>query len=100
MTIRFQNERSSLENEIRKCRELLDNRNREIDDYKQRCQKYQITIMELRNYENLINDHENRIALLNQQLIRLNEILKEKDDDLQGARQKEQKLSVQLKEQK
>jgi hypothetical protein len=30
----------------------------------------------------------------------LNEILKEKDDDLQVARQKEQRLSVQLKEQK
>jgi predicted nucleic acid-binding Zn-ribbon protein len=28
MTIRFQNERSTLENEIRKARELLENRNR------------------------------------------------------------------------
>ena len=30
MTIRFQNERSSLQNQIRKCRELLDNRTRDI----------------------------------------------------------------------
>lgn len=28
LTIRFQNQRSGLENEIRKCRELLDNRSR------------------------------------------------------------------------
>lgn len=66
MTIRFQNERSSLENEIRKSRELLDNRARELEDYKQRCQKYEITVMELRNYENLITDHENKLVLLNQ----------------------------------
>lgn len=51
---------------------MLENRNREIDDYKQKCQKYEITIMELRNYENLINDHENKLALLNQELLRLN----------------------------
>jgi len=28
--------------------------------------------MELRNYENLISDHENKLALLNQELLRLN----------------------------
>ena len=36
--------------------------------------------MELRNYENLINDHEKKLALLNQELLRLNEILKDKDE--------------------
>lgn len=35
--------------------------------------------MELRNYENIINDNENKLALLNQELFRLNEILREKD---------------------
>ena len=40
MTVRFQNERSGLESEIRKCRELLDNRGREIDDYREKCQQY------------------------------------------------------------
>ena len=58
---------------------MLENRNREIEDYKQKCQKYEITIMELRNCENLINDYENKLALTNQEFIRLNEILKDKD---------------------
>lgn len=79
---------------------MLENRNREIDDYKQKCQKYEITIMELRNYENLINDHENKLALLNQELLRLNEILKDKDEEVHAYRQKEYKLNQQIKEQR
>ena len=54
---------------------MLENRNREIDQYKQKCQKYEISIMELRNYENVISDNENKIVLLNQELLRLNDIL-------------------------
>lgn len=50
ITIRFQTERSGLENEIRKCREMLENRARETDEYRQRCQKLEINIMELKNY--------------------------------------------------
>jgi chromosome segregation ATPase len=98
MTIRFQNERSSLENEIRKCRELLDNRAREVEELRQRAQKQEITIMELRNYENLIADHENRLALLNQELLRLNELLRQKDEDNGVLKQKEFKLAQQLKQ--
>lgn len=40
MAIRFQNERQSLESEIKKSRELLENRMREIEDYKLKCQKH------------------------------------------------------------
>jgi hypothetical protein len=36
--------------------------------------------MELRNYENMITDHENKLALLNQELLRLNELLRDKDE--------------------
>ena len=53
--------------------------------------------MELRNYENLIADHENKLALLNQELLRLNELLREKDDENSLYRQKEFKLTQQLK---
>ena len=55
-----------MENEIRKNREMLENRNREVDDYRQKCQKYEISLMELKNYENIIADSENKIILLNQ----------------------------------
>jgi len=34
---------------------MMGNRDAEIENYKQKCQKYEIDIMELRNYENIIN---------------------------------------------
>jgi hypothetical protein len=53
--------------------------------------------MELRNYENLINDHEKKLALLNQELLRLNEILKDKDEEIHNFKQKEYRLNQQIK---
>ena len=50
---------------------MLNNRNAEIESLKQKCQKHEITIMESRNYENVINDHENKIVLLSNELMRL-----------------------------
>lgn len=58
---------------------MLENRNREIDDYRQKCQKYEISLMELKNYENALSDQENKIILLNQELMRLNEVLKQRE---------------------
>ena len=51
---------------------MLENRTREIEDYRQKCNKYEISLMELKNYENVISDQENKIILLNQELLRLN----------------------------
>lgn len=44
--------------------------------------------MELRNYENVIADNENKIILVNQELLRLNEVLRNKEDELQTTRQR------------
>jgi hypothetical protein len=48
----------------------------------------------------LINDYENRLALVNQELIRLNQILKDKDEEAHANKQREHKLNQQIKEQK
>lgn len=100
LTVRFATERSNLENEIRKYRDQLENRYHEIEDYKQKCQRYEILVMELRNNENLIIDSEKKLNMLNQELMRLNEILKDKEEENQAFRQREQKLNNKLKEQK
>lgn len=49
--------------------------------------------MELRNYENLISDHENKLALLSQELLRLNDVLRDKDHQNSAHRQKEFQLT-------
>lgn len=79
---------------------MLENRNRQIEDYKQKIQKYEISLMQLRNYENVIADNENKIILVNQELLRLNEVLRNKEDDLQSTRQRENRLKQQIHEQK
>lgn len=43
--------------------------------------------MELRNYENLLSDQENKLALTSQELIRLNDLLRQKEDDNATLRQ-------------
>ena len=78
---------------------MAENRNREIDDLRQKIQRYEISLMELRNYENMIADFENKIALLNQELLRLNEVLKAKEEQLHDFKQREFRLSQKLKQQ-
>lgn len=62
MAIRHQNERAGLESEIRKLREIVNNRDNEIQNYKERCQRFEIENMELRNHENTIEQLENQLA--------------------------------------
>lgn len=44
--------------------------------------------MELRNYENVISDNENKIVLLNQELMRVREVLSKKDLEIQDYKQR------------
>lgn len=55
--------------------------------------------MQLRNYENIISDNQNKIVLLNQELLRLNDVLGRKEDEIQKYKEREFKLKEQLKEQ-
>ena len=54
--------------------------------------------MELRNYENILSDYENKLALTSQELLRLNDLLRQKEDDNSSLRQQEFKLTQQLKQ--
>lgn len=53
--------------------------------------------MELRNYENVIADNENKIVLLNQEVLRLNDVLTRKNDDIENWKQRDFKLNQQIK---
>ena len=96
--IRFQSERSVLEAEVRKYMEMAEVREREAQEWRQQCHDNEITVMELRQMESSVTDQQNKIALLNQELIRLSEILKSKEEQLQSARGSEARLGQQLKD--
>ncbi len=53
--------------------------------------------MELKRNEVTITDLENKLTVVSQELYRLNDILKQKQDELEAARQKEYRLQQQLK---
>ena len=55
--------------------------------------------MELRNYENIINEHENKLAVLSNELIRLTDLLRNRDDDIQNYKKREYDFTLKLKEQ-
>ena len=55
--------------------------------------------MELRNYENVINEHENKLAVLSNELIRLTDLLRNRDDDIQNYKKREYDFTLKLKEQ-
>lgn len=99
LTLRFQTERGNLENEIRKLRESLEYKNRELDDAKRRLKEFEVTILELRRHESTIRELESKLTMITQEMHRLNELLRQKQDELEAGRQKEFKLQQQIKEQ-
>ena len=99
LTIRFQTERGTLENEIRKLREALDYKNREVDEYREKCQKFEISLIEAKRAEVAASEMEGKLVMLTQEIARLTELLKQKQGEIEEARQKEFRLNQQVKEQ-
>jgi HAMP domain-containing protein len=62
-------------------------------------QKMEIQVMELRNYEGMLSENENKLTMLSQEMLRLNQVLGGKEDELSNLRQAVQRLTQQLKEQ-
>ena len=59
----------------------------------------QIQVMQLRNYEGMLAQNENKVAMLSQEMLRLNQVLGGKEDELSNLRQTVQRLNQQMKEQ-
>lgn len=55
--------------------------------------------MELRNNEHVISELENKLALVSNELMRLNELLRSKEDDIQAYKKREYDLNLKLKAQ-
>ena len=56
-------------------------------------------MMEARRAEVTISELESKLAMLSQEIARMTELLKNKQGEIEEARQKEYKLNQQLKEQ-
>ena len=78
ITIRFQTERSTLENEIRKLREALEYKNRELEEGRGKLQRLEIQVLEMQSSLGQMTEYENQLAMLSQEMLRLNELIKAK----------------------
>lgn len=47
-------------------REGIEYKNRELEEFRQRCQKYEVSMMELRKSETTIADLNGKIGIINQ----------------------------------
>ena len=80
-------------------RESLEYKNRELEDMRQKVQRTDITIMELRSNLTQIPEFESKITLMSQEMMRLNEVLAGKQEELENLRRREHQLQGKLKEQ-
>lgn len=85
---------------MRKLRDMLNSRGMEIDEYKRKCERYEVSLMELRNYESLIEDNENKIVLLNQEILRLNEVLRNMTEEIERYKKIEYDLNLKVRNEK
>ena len=53
----------------------------------------------MKNYEQHMSELESKIALLSQQLVRLNEVLRDRQDSIQTFKKIEYELNLKLKQQ-
>lgn len=70
MAIRTQSEKSALENEIRKCKEMLASRDSEIDGLRRRNNKLEDKVGEIEEWKANAASCEDKVQLLNAELSR------------------------------
>jgi DNA repair exonuclease SbcCD ATPase subunit len=79
---------------------VLRQRAEEIDNWKSRYSKIEISITEYKGLEGRLREYENRIALLSQEIERLNGVLKARADEIEQWRVNYSKLEITINEYK
>ena len=85
-----------LTQEIERLNSMMRGKSDEIEQWKVRCSKYEISISEYRSYDNKLKDYENRIALLSQEIERLNSMLKTRSQDIEYWKTKYSQLEYSI----
>ena len=98
LQIKFDSERTMLENEIRKTREILENKNQEFNRLKSDLSRLEIQNAELREDQNKLHEYENKVVMISQETMRLNELLRSRQEDIDNLRSNESKLNQKLAE--
>jgi len=89
LTARYNQERSQLEAEIKRLRDILEVKTRELDDWRSKASALETRVNDLQSktgqniqMENRIAELENKLALFSQEIERLNLQLKERNNEI------------------
>ena len=82
LEIKFESERRMLENEIRKVREALENKNSECNRFKSDLSRLEIQNGELRQDQSKLYEFENKVVMISQETMRLNELLRSRQEEV------------------
>jgi uncharacterized small protein (DUF1192 family) len=96
----YENRIALLTQEIERLNGVLRQRAEEIDNWKSRYSKIEISITEYKGLEGRLREYENRIALLSQEIERLNGVLKSRADEIEQWRVNYSKLEITINEYK
>jgi predicted DNA-binding protein YlxM (UPF0122 family) len=99
MAVRHQTERSNLENEIRKLRDCLEAKGKELEDARMRFGHYEVSMIEMNSTQDKLEDYENKLALISQEMMRLNELVKTKQEEIDMYKMREYQLGQKVKDQ-
>jgi hypothetical protein len=75
MTIRFESERSNFEHEISRYLERLEHCGVEIEEGKEKLERYEGELVELRLLQPMIGEYEHRVGVLCSEVLHLTELL-------------------------
>ena len=75
-------EKSGIEGELHRLKDMLDYRNHEIDEWRKKYNSLEVTIVELRSSQGKLFEYENKIALLSQEIERLQSMMKLRNEEI------------------
>jgi hypothetical protein len=100
LEVRHQSEVSKLTVEIRRLNELITSKEGEIEEVRSKYLGAQSALRELKQDGSKLNWYEEQMGLLNQEHLRLNQMIDSNANELDLARKKELQLSKQLNNEK
>ena len=75
-------EKSGMEGELHRLQDILEHRNHEIDEWRKKYSSLEVTIIELRSSQGKLFEYENKIALLSQEIERLQSMMKLRNEEI------------------
>ena len=94
----YENKIALLSQEIERLNSMLRTKDDELYSFRSRYEQLEVSSREMGGYKSRLSEYENKLALLSQEVERLNSMLRNKDDEIYGLRRDIQNLEISSRE--